>query len=124
MSERLLPGAPPADDTVESTAEPVVDADVVDAEIVEDSPPRAVVENPPPLADRLSDRLPQQRRPRSPDAAATRPARSDFLSWRSAMTGATAGPADRRLPWPRLLGFLAGALLFVALVSLIVLVAL
>lgn len=124
MSERLLPGTPAADDTVESTAEPVVEADVVDAEIVEDPPPRAVAEVPPPLADRVSDRLPEQRHPRSPDAAARPPARSDFLSWRSAMTGATAGPADRRLPWPRLLGFLAGALLFVALVALIVLVAL
>lgn len=124
MSERLIPGTPPADDTVESTAEPVVDADVVDAEIIEDPPPRAVAEVPPPLADRASDRLQEQRRPRSPDAAATRPARSDFLSWRSAMTGASAGPADRRLPWPRLLGLLAGALLFVALVALIVLVTL
>lgn len=124
MSERLLPGAPATDDTVESTAESVVDADVVDAEIVEDSPPRVGAEAPPPLADRAFDRLQEQRRPRSSGAARPRPARSDFLSWRSTMTGAAAGPADRRLPWPRLLGFLAGALLFVALVSLIVLVAL
>lgn len=115
MNERLLPGA---------AAEDGMHADVVDAEILEDPSSRSVAAAPPHLADRLIARRPARRRPRSPDAVEARTARSDFLSWRSALTGAASSPTHRRLSWPRLLGFLAGALLFVVLVSLAVLMAL
>lgn len=124
MNERLVPGAPVADDTEERAVTRAGDADVIDAEIVEEPAPRSIVAEPLPVADPLLDPSQAPRHPRSSRNAEPRPARSDFLSWRSAMTGAAAGPADRRLPWPRLLGFFAVALLFVALVSLIVLVAL
>ncbi|MGH9381659.1 MAG: hypothetical protein ACRD2Z_13745 [Thermoanaerobaculia bacterium] len=99
-----------------------MDAEVVEAEILEERAPAAATRDaahvwglrwlpgPPPAGSGV-DRT-------------ARPTRGDFWSWRSMSAGSPLGPASRHLPWPRLLGFVAGVLLFIALVAFGVLVGL
>lgn len=99
-----------------------MDAEVVEAEILEERAPAAA---PGDVAPGWGLRwLPG---PPAGGAGADRTARpsgGDFWSWRSMTAGSPLGRVSRHLPWSRLLGFMAAVLLFIALVALGVLVGL